>query len=434
MPLFLTFIAILCLILLIAWLKIDTFISFLLVSIGLGLASGLEVKTISTAIQKGVGATLGDLVLIVGFGAMLGKIVADSGAAQRITDTLINIFGKKYIQWGMALAGFVIGIPLFYNAGFVIVIPLIFMISATARLPLLYIGIPMLSALSVAHGYLPPHPSPAAIASQLHADLGKTLMFGIIVSLPAIAVAGPLFGSTLKRFQPKPDPELFNVKPRPANELPGLGISIISALLPVFLLTSMSAIKGIFPQSKIIALFAEPYFGMLVSVLFAAYALGIKRGLNMKGIGKSMEDAFKGVSVILLIIAGAGVFKEIMTASGVSNYIAESLKNVDISPIILGWAVAAIIRVCVGSATVAGLTTVGILGPLFANTAVRPELLVLSIGSGSLMFSHLNDGGFWLFKEYFNLTIKETLLTWSIMETIVSIMGLVGVLLLNLFV
>ncbi|WP_353719725.1 gluconate:H+ symporter [Dyadobacter sp. 676] len=434
MPLLLTFIAILALILLIAWLKIDTFISFLLVSIALGLASGLDVDTVSKAIQKGVGGTLGDLVLIVGFGAMLGKMVADSGAAQRITDALISLFGQKYIQWGMALAGFVIGIPLFYNAGFVIVIPLIFMISATARLPLLYIGIPMLSALSVAHGYLPPHPSPAAIASQLHADLGKTLFYGMIVSLPAIAVAGPVFGKTLKRFQPKPDEDLFDVKPRPASELPGLGISVVTALLPVFLLTSMSGIKRIYPGSKLIALLAEPYFGMLVSVLFAAYVLGVKRGMSMKMVGKSMEEAFKGVSTILLIIAGAGVFKEIMTAGGVSTYIAESLKGMDISPLLLSWAIAAVIRVCVGSATVAGLTTVGILAPLLANAGVPSELLVLAIGSGSLMFSHLNDGGFWLFKEYFNLSIKDTILTWSVMETIVSIMGLLGVLILNLFV
>jgi Gnt-I system high-affinity gluconate transporter len=434
MPLILTFFAIVCLILLIAWLKIDTFISFLLVSIGLGLASGLDIPTVSRSIQKGVGGTLGDLVLIVGFGAMLGKMVADSGAAQRITDALIGIFGARYIQWGMALAGFVIGIPLFYNAGFVIVIPLIFMISATARLPLLYIGIPMLSALSVAHGYLPPHPSPAAIASQLNADIGKTLFYGVLVSIPAIAIAGPIFGSTLKRFQPKPDPDLFNVRPRPSAELPGLGISIITALLPVFLLTAMSGIKNMYPQNQFIALMAEPYFGMLLSVLFAAYTLGILRGMNMKSISKSMEEAFKGVSVILLIIAGAGVFKEIMTASGVSTYIAESLKGADISPILLSWGIAAIIRVCVGSATVAGLTTVGILLPLLTNSTVEPELLVLAIGSGSLMFSHLNDGGFWLFKEYFNLSIKDTLLTWSIMETIVSIMGLLGVLILNLFI
>ncbi|PWJ58939.1 Gnt-I system high-affinity gluconate transporter [Dyadobacter jejuensis] len=432
MPIVLTVVAILMLILLIAWLRIDTFISFLLVSIGLGFASGLEVATITTAIQKGVGNTLGELVLIVGFGAMLGKIVADSGAAQRITDALIGVFGKKNIQWGMAVAGFVIGIPLFYNAGFVIVIPLIFMISTTAGLPLLYVGIPMLSALSVAHGYLPPHPSPAAIASQLGADLGQTLLYGIIVSIPAIAVAGPIFGKSLKRFKPKPDEALFNVKPRPTEELPGLGVSLFSALLPVLLLTSMSAVKSQFPGNKAMELLAEPYFGMLLSVLVAAFTLGIRRGQSMVQLTKSMEDAFKGVSVILLIIAGSGVFKEMMTVGGVSIYIAEGLKEVAMSPLLLSWGIAAIIRVCVGSATVAGLTTVGILGPLLANTGVKPELIVLAIGSGSLMFSHLNDGGFWLFKEYFNLSIKDTLLTWSVMETIVSVMGLLGVLLLNI--
>lgn len=434
MPLLLTFAAILCLVLLIAWLKLDTFISFLLVSIGLGLASGLEVSQIAAAVQKGVGGTLGELVLIVGFGAMLGKLVADSGAAQRITDALIGLFGTKNIQWGLALAGFVIGIPLFYNAGFVIVVPLIFMIASSAKLPLLYVGIPMLSALSVAHGYLPPHPSPSAIATQLNADLGKTLFYGLIVSVPAIAVAGPLFGRTLKRFNPKPDPLLFDVKPRPASELPGLGISAVAALLPVFLLTGMSGINKLFPGYAFIEILADPSFSMLVSVLFAAYVLGIRRGMDMRSITKSMEEAFKGVAMILLIIAGAGVFKQIMTESGVSQYIAEGLKGVDISPIVLSWGIAAIIRVSVGSATVAGLTTVGILAPLLMQSTVAPELLVLAIGAGSLMFSHLNDGGFWLYKEYFNLSIKETLLTWSVMESIVSVVGLLGVLALSMFV
>ncbi len=434
MPLLLTFAAILCLVLLIAWLKLDTFISFLLVSIALGLASGMGVAQIGAAVQKGVGSTLGDLVLIVGFGAMLGKLVADSGAAQRITDALIGLFGRKYIQWGLALAGFIIGIPLFYNAGFVIVVPLIFMISASAGLPILYVGIPMLAALSVAHGYLPPHPSPSAIATQLNADLGKTLLYGIIVAIPAIAIAGPIFGRTLKRFNPQPDPLLFDVKPRPTAELPGLGISALAALLPVFLLTGMSGVNKFLPGYKVIEILADPSFSMLVSVLFAAYVLGVRRGESMGALTKSMEEAFKGVAMILLIIAGAGVFKQVMTESGVSQYIAEGLKGVAISPIVLSWGIAAIIRVCVGSATVAGLTTVGILAPLLLQSTVAPELIVLSIGAGSLMFSHLNDGGFWLFKEYFNLSIKETLLTWSIMETLVSVVGLIAVLVLSIFV
>lgn len=434
MLILLVFLSILCLILLISWVKLDAFISFLLVSIGLGLAVGLPVPAISAAVQKGIASTMGDLVMIVGFGAMLGKLVADSGAAQRITDALLKLFGEKYMLWGLALAGFVIGIPLFYNAGFMIVLPLIFMIAATTRVPMLVIAIPMCSALSVAHGYLPPHPSPAAIASQLNADIGKTLLYGIIVSIPAIAVAGPIFGRTLGRFKPNPDTRLFNVTPRPEHELPGLGISIMTALLPVILLVSMAPIKNLFPGSIALELLAEPWFGMLISVLFAAWFLGVKRGFTMKKIAKSFEEAIKGVAPILLIVAGAGVFKQIMTDGQINSYLGDLLAGWNAPPLVLSWAIAALIRVCVGSATVAGLTTVGILAPLLQSMDISPELTVLAIGSGSLMFSHVNDGGFWLFKEYFNVTIKETILTWSIMETIVSVVGLLGVLLLNMVV
>lgn len=434
MILLLVFISILCLVLLISWVKLDTFISFLLVSIGLGLAVGLSVGEISQALQKGIGNTLGDLIMIVGFGAMLGKLVADSGAAQRITDALIRVFGKKYMLWGLALAGFVIGIPLFYNAGFMIVLPLIFMISASARIPMLVVAVPMLSALSVAHGYLPPHPSPAAIATQLNADLGLTLVYGIIVSIPAIAIAGPIFGRTLTRFKPKPDPTLYNVTPRPESELPPLGISIFTALLPVFLLVSMAPISKRFPGNAVLELMAEPWFGMMLSVLIAIYTLGIRRGMNMTRITKSFEEAIKGVAGILLIVAGAGVFKEIMTQGQVNSYLGELFAGLNMPPLVLAWAIAAVIRVCVGSATVAGLTTVGILAPLLLASNVSPELTVLAIGSGSLMFSHVNDGGFWLFKEYFNVSIKDTILTWSLMETLVSVVGLIGVLILNMFV
>ncbi|MFB0907737.1 MAG: gluconate:H+ symporter, partial [Spirosomataceae bacterium] len=365
------------------------------------------------------GGTLGELTLIIGFGAMLGKLVAESGAAQRITDSLIQLFGKKYLQWGLALAGFIIGIPLFYNAGFIIVVPLIFAITASTGMPLLYVGIPMLSALSVAHGYLPPHPSPAAIASQLNADLGKTLLYGIIVAIPAIAIAGPLFAKTLKNYNPVIDQTLFGTKPIPKEKQPSLLVSLFVALLPVFLLTISSGIKGYFPDSQLILLLASDYIGMLISVLVAIYFLGIRQGLTLQQTSKHLEEAFKGTAIILLIIAGAGALKEIMTASGTNQYIGELLEGVNINPLILGWAIAGLIRICIGSATVAGLTAVSILAPLIqSQTGIVPELMVLSIGAGSLMFSHLNDGGFWLFKEYFNMSIKDTLKTWTVMETI----------------
>jgi len=439
MLLLLCVVAILLLILLVVYFKLDTFISFLLVSIGLGIACGMDIQRISAAITKGIGNTLGPLVIILGFGAMLGKLVADSGAAQQITASLTRIFGTKNIQWGMALAGLIIGIPLFYTAGFIVVIPLIFAIASSTKLPLLYVGIPMLAALSVAHGFLPPHPSPTAIAEQLHASISKTLIYGIIIAIPTITLAGPLFAKTLRKYNPSPSNTIFQIKSLPENELPGIGISLITALMPVILLAFTAIILYCVSPSgflgKVMQFIGDPNIAMLLSVLIAIYFLGMKRGNKIPEIMKQLEEAFKNISVILLIIAGSGIFMQVMSDGGVSVYIGQLLKDMQLSPLILGWLIAAIIRVCIGSATVAGLTTVGIMLPILGvNQHIHPELMVLSIGAGSLMFSHVNDGGFWLFKEYFNLTIKETFLTWTLMETIVSITGLIGVLILNHFV
>jgi gluconate transporter len=451
MPLLLTLLGILALVVLIAFFNLDTFISFVLVSLAIGLAAGMDVTAVGKSIQTGIGGTLGDLVLIIGFGAMLGRLVAESGAARRITNVLIGLFGIKNIRWGLALAGFIIGIPLFYNAGFIIVAPLIFTIAFSSGLPMLTVAVPMLAALSVAHGYLPPHPSPAAIAGQLKASIGLTLFYGILVSIPAIVIAGPIFGKTLGKYQPKIDRELFNIKEVPTTDLPGAGISFLVALLPVVLLTVFGPLKtylltapeGQTPvldkaslTGKLLTLIAEPYMGMLLSVLLAIWVLGLRRRADgtrptMKSVMKELEEAIKAASPILLVIAGAGGLKQIFADSGTSAYIGTLLTGVSIPPLLLGWGMAGLIRICVGSATVAGLTTVGIILPLIQSQNVNPELMVLAIGSGSLMCSHINDGGFWLFKEYFNLSIPETLRTWTVMETIVSVVGLLGVLVLD---
>lgn len=439
MPLILTLIGILTLVFLVAFARLDTFISFVIVALGIGLASGMDVVAVGKSIQSGIGGTLGELVLIIGFGAMLGRLVAESGAARRITNVLIGWFGIKNIRWGLALAGFVIGIPLFYNAGFIIVVPLIFTIAASSRLPLMSVAVPMLSALSVAHGYLPPHPSPSAVAGQLNANIGQTLIYGIIVAIPAIIIAGPLFGRTLTHIKASPNRDLFNIREVPDHNLPGAGISFFVALLPVLLLTTFGPLKDALPPGEsplrtVVTLMAEPYVGMLLSVLTAMYLLGIRQGQTIKAITKDLEEAVKAVAPILLVIAGAGALKQVFSDSGTSKYIGSLLADVAIPPLLLAWGMAAFIRVCVGSATVAGLTTVGIILPLVQSQAIKPELMVLAIGSGSLMFSHINDGGFWLFKEYFNLSIGQTIRTWSLMETIVSIVGLLGVLALNLVV
>lgn len=437
-PVLLVILAILLLIVLIIWVKLETFLSFLVVSIILALCCGLNGPQIGKSISAGIGNTLGSLVTILGFGAMLGRLVADSGAAQQITSSMIRIFGIRHIQWGMALAGLLVGIPMFYTAGFVIVVPLIFATGMATRLPLLYIGIPMISALSTAHGFLPPHPSPTAISQQLGADIGKTLVYGLIISIPTIAIAGPLFGRTLKKMLVTPEQGLLNISFKPDAALPGLGISLCTALLPLILLTITTALDPFLQSGSLlqqtIAIIGDPNIAMLLSVLGAVWLLGLRRGQTMKQVMKSMESAFKEVAPIMLIIAGSGVFMQVIKDGNINTYIGEALRHLPVSPLVLGWTIAAVIRVCVGSATVAGLTTVGILLPLIQHQAVHPELMVLSIGAGSLMFSHVNDGGFWLFKEYFNLSLKQTFATWSVMETIVSVCGLGGVLLLQQFI
>jgi Gnt-I system high-affinity gluconate transporter len=435
MTLAIVLLGILLLIVLIGYFKINAFISFIIVSLGIGLAMGMEVQAISRSIQAGIGNTLGFLVIILGFGAMLGKLVADSGAAQRITDSLIAKFGIKYVQIALVLTGFIVGIPMFYSVGFVIMVPLVFTVAATTRLPLLYVGLPMLASLSVTHGYLPPHPAPSALVVTFGADLGKTLLYGILIAIPAIILGGPVFAQTLKKYNPKPLKAFYNQNVLTDDEMPSLRASILTALLPVILLACTALLNLFIPAESIlgkVALFiGDPVIAMLITVVVAMYVLGIKRGKNIKEVSETLIESIKSIAMILLIIGGAGALKEVLIESGVSNYIAEILITIDISPLILGWGIAAIIRVCVGSATVAGLTSAGIILPLIQQTGVDPNLMVLATGAGSLMFSHVNDSGFWMFKEYFNLSVIETIKTWSIMETIVSVTGLIGVLFIN---
>ena len=437
MTLAIVLIGILLLVLLIGYFKINAFISFIVVSIGIGLAMGMEIQTLTKSIQAGIGNTLGFLVIILGFGAMLGKLVADSGAAQRITDSLISRFGIKYVQIALVLTGFIVGIPMFYSVGFVIMVPLVFTVAATTRLPLLYVGLPMLASLSVTHGYLPPHPAPSALVVTFGADLGKTLLYGILIAIPAIILGGPVFAQTLKKYNPKPLKAFYNQKVLTDDEMPSLSASILTALLPVILLACTALLKQFIAAESILGkavlFLGDPVIAMLLTVLVAMYVLGIKRGKTIKEVSETLIDSIKSIAMILLIIGGAGALKEVLIESGVSNYIAEILITIDISPLILAWGIAAIIRVCVGSATVAGLTSAGIILPLVQQTGVDPNLMVLATGAGSLMFSHVNDAGFWMFKEYFNLSVIETIKTWSIMETIVSVTGLLGVLSISAF-
>lgn len=437
MTLLIVIAGILLLFALIAGLKLNSFLSFIIVCLFVGLLQGMEPLAIVASIQKGIGSTLGFLVLILGLGAMLGKLVADSGAAQRITTKLVDTFGIKYVQWAVVLTGFIVGIPMFYSVGFVILVPLVFTVAATTRLPLLYVGLPMLTSLSVTHGYLPPHPAPTAIATMFEADFGKTLLYGLIVAIPAIIVGGPLFARTLKNIEAKPLAKFYNPQVLQDHEMPKTGISLFTALFPIILIFIAIAAEQFLAAGTlrtVLVFLGNPVMAMLLAVLLAIYTLGLRQGKKMKEVMDTVVEGVVGITMILLVIGGAGALKQILIDSGVSDYIAGLLENSNFSPIILAWLIATAIRVCVGSATVAGLTAAGIVLPLASTAGVSAELLVLAIGSGSLMLSHVNDSGFWLFKEYFNLSVKQTLRTWTVMETLVGIMGLLGTLVLNQFI
>jgi Gnt-I system high-affinity gluconate transporter len=425
------------LVLLITVAKLNPFISFLIVCILTGLFAGMDVMKIMQSIQKGIGDIMGSLLIILCMGAMLGKLIAESGAANKISSALIDIAGTKYVQWALVLTAFIIGIPLFYGVGFVILVPLIITVSIRFKLPAVYLGLPALAALSVTHGFLPPHPSPVALSQQFNANIGMTLFYGLIIAIPTIIIAGPLFSIRLKKYTSKPL-DVFVAEQLDEEKLPGVFPSLMAAFLPVILI-GLDTLIVMFKLEKntfttIIHIIGEPSIALLLSLLVAIYTLGIKQGKTINAIMTPLGEAIKEVSLILLVISGAGALKQILLDSGLSEQMIRPIASLSMHPLFFAWLVAAIIRVSTGSATVAGLTTAGIVAPMLASTNVNPCLMVLATGAGSLFFSHVNDPAFWMFKEYFNLTVKQTIKTWSTMETIVSVCGLAGVFILNQFI
>ncbi len=419
--------------------KVSPFLSLLIVAILIGFLLGMQPSAILSSVEKGVGSTLGGLALILCLGAILGKILEASGAAEQISGTLINSFGEKNIQWAMLLTGFLVGLPLYYNAGFIILVPLVFSVARKTKLPLLYLAIPMAASLSTTHCFLPPHPGPVVLVNAFKADLGKTLIYGLILVIPIVIIAGPLLGRFLQKITtgvliPVSNGDKIIVD----KKLPNITPSFIIALLPVFLIT-LSVIAKYFLEEdslikNIILFIGDSTIALLLSVFCAIYFFGLRMNNKMPVIMQWLNDAISGIAVIMLIITAGGVLKQVLIDSGTGAYITSFSGEWQIHPLVFGWVVTALLRVAIGSATVAGLTAAGIVSPIVAAGAVSPELMVLAVGAGSVFGSHINDSGFWMFKEFFKVTLKQTFLSWTIMETTISILGLIGVLLLNMFI
>ena len=413
MPLIILAVGILLLFFLIVRVKLNSFISLLIVAGVVGYAEGLPVTQIIPVIQKGLGGTLGGLAIVVSFGAILGKLMAESGGAQRIAMTLINMFGREKVKWAVCLTGFIVGIALFYEIGFVLLIPLVFTIAASAQIRLLEVGIPMAAALSVTHGFLPPHPGPTAISVIYNADIGLTLVYGAILAAPIAIIAGPVFYNFVKDLNPAIPQGLYNPKVFKDEEMPSFGISVFTALVPVILMAGAAIAKMTLPAGShalaIMTFLGSPDMALTISIFIAFYTFGIARGKSIPEIMKICENAILAIAMILLIVGGGGALKQILIDSGVGRYIGDLLMGSDLSPLVLAWSIAAVIRIAC-------------------------ELMVLATGAGSLIISPPNDPGFWLFKEFFGLTVKETVRTWCTMETIISVLGLAGVLILNMLV
>lgn len=447
-PLITVVIGILILLALIIVLKLNTFISLIITSMVTALMLGMPLDKVVETVEKGMGSTLGHIAIIFGLGAILGKLLSDGGGATRIADTLIDKFGEKHVQWAMVVAAFVIGIALFFEVGLVLLVPLVFTLAKRTKVSPLKIGLPMITALSVTHGFLPPHPGPVVIAKELHASLGEVLLYGFIIAIPVTIIAGPVFGKIAQKLTPTAYTREGDISSLGAqkefkdSEMPGFGISVLTATLPVILMliaTVVQLITGNVDNSKnafigIINFIGTADTAMLIAVVFAMVTMGIRQGRNKKAIMQSVTDAIYPIGMMILIIGGGGTFKQVLIDGGVGDTIAKMFEGSTMSPILLAWIVAAVLRLALGSATVAAISTTGIVLPLLQASDVNVALVVLAIGAGSVILSHVNDAGFWMFKEYFGLTIKETFLTWSLLETIISVSGLIFILFLSLFV
>jgi GntP family gluconate:H+ symporter len=478
-------IGIIAVVLLITWAKLHPFLSLMLGSAVLGLVATMPAGTIVTSFIAGFGATTGSVGVLIALGAMIGKILEQSGGANRIVSTLVGKVGPRGLPWMMAAIAAILGLPLFFEIGVVLLVPVVIMVSKKTGVSLMKVGIPALAGLSVLHGLVPPHPGPLTAIGLLNADLGRTLLYGILIAIPTVLVAGPILARFVDQWVPKSAEglsltggiggagaagatavasnagrgtaagsgagrrtavedrdELDDLDPtnQPGRRRVGFGAAIVAITLPVALMLIDAIVKLTVTDEnnqvrKVVDVIGTPVVALLIAVIFCYFALGLGSGMTKNQVSDSFGASLPGIAGIILIVAAGGGFKQTLIDAGVGNVIKDWATGVNISALVLGWLVAVLIRLGTGSATVATITAAGIVGPLASTlTPNHLALLVLAIGCGSLFFSHVNDAGFWLVKEYFGLTVGETIKSWSVMETVISVFGFALVMLVSLVV
>jgi gluconate:H+ symporter, GntP family len=433
--------AVITLIVLIARFKLHPFVALVSVSLAMGIASGMSPAVAVKSFQDGVGNVLGFIAIVVALGTMLGKMMAESGAATRIAITLIDLFGERRVHWAIMFVAFIVGIPVFFQVGFVLLIPLVFTIARRTGMSLIKIGIPLVAGLSVVHGMLPPHPAAMLAVTAYHADVGRTILYGLIVGIPTASLAGPVFASWIApRIVLSPDnPMAAQLEGNAGEEMPGFWISVFTVVIPIILMLLASAADVTLDQASpavtVLHFIGNPIVALLLALLFSFWSLGRARHFTRNEILKFCNDCLGPTATILLVIGAGGGFNQVLVQSGVGRAIAGMAAGSHVSLLVLAWIVAALIRVATGSATVAIITAAGIVAPIAASMpGTNAELLVLSTGAGALVLSHVNDSGFWLIKEFFNMTVTQTLKTWTVAETIIGVAGLGFTLLLSFVV
>ena len=431
-------VAIALIVFLIMKVKLNAFVALTIAGLALGIAAGMPLEKVATSFQTGMGSTLGFLATVLGLGTILGKMLEMSGGAQRLAQTLIKAFGERNAHWAMMIVAFICGIPVFFQVGFVLLIPVMFSVAKQAKMSLIKIGVPVVAALITVHAMVPPHPAALAVVNQLGADIGTVIVFSLLVGIPAAIIAGPLYGSFIStRAVANPPLNLTIDEVIPEDKLPGFAITLFTILLPMLIMVSKTIVDLTSPKDAVymgfVAFVGNPITALLISALFAYWSLGLARGMNMTQIGKITEECFKPIASILLIIGAGGAFNQVLQDSGIGKVLGGVLTGMNMSPVLMAWLIAIIMRFAVGSTTVAMITSAGIVLPLLSTMpGVSPAILCLAIGAGGIGLSHVNDSGFWIVKEYFGMSLTDTFKTWTAATTIASVVALGGTLAVDL--
>lgn len=417
--------------------KLNSFIALLLSAIFVGILNGMQLTDTLATVKAGFGSTLGSLALIIGFGAILGKLMVDSGAAQRISSTLLDKFGVKKVEWALIIIGAVFGISVFYEVAFMILAPLVISIAKEAKVPYMRLGITMVAATTLSHSLFPPQPGPTALVDAYGADMGMVYIFGAVVFIPAVLAAGIILPRLLKNLDRPLPPLMKQPKEFTDEEMPNFGISLLVPLIPAIMITSATIINLFIEEGSsvytVVNFFGSAEVSLLIAVIIGIFVFGLRIGRNMTQVMDTFSDAIKGIAMIIFIVGSGGAFKEIILEAGVGDYIATLMQNSSWNPLIMAWLITVLIRIATGTGVVSAITAAGIVGPLIPTFDVNPVLMVLATAAGSNTITHVNDASFWLFKEYFNLSIKDTFKTWGLLLLTTSLVGIGVVLTLDIF-